>query len=212
MKTLMISYHFDQMYRMRTLLELSNPNLSITLSKTAIGDAPLQLKLKHWDLVIALTPLPATDYINEIIQICIKENIKTLCLVDKKSPMDINKLIINGVRGIIGYDAPFEVLKNAIKYLENDCYYYDPKLINHLNLGSQFTTGSKEVELPNLSYDQWNILSYAADGYTLSEILIKVPIQEDRLKIEKEHILRNFEVKTLTGAVAKALKHGWLVC
>lgn len=209
MKVLLIGEQKQELTKFKGLLELAFPQsdvLDCHLESMTID--VFMTKTNKWDIVIFL-PLPLASNLEELIQMCGKQFIPVMCIVNKEWELNYISLLKNGVKALIGYNAPLDILRNGIRFIQEGGMYFDPQISKDIDLISILNDQQKE-EFPELTKRQWEVFRLVAKGFTNLEIAQVLSVQPTMIINHQKKIIEKTNSKTLPGAIAKGFYHGWL--
>lgn len=200
MQFLVIGDKNENTCRLTKLLEITFPKVNITVSTTMVYKYFLNYE---WDLVIVLPTLKKLDF---------KAYSKPVLYIVDVSEMDSHifiHLVKNGIRGIINYDVPLDVLRTGINFVKDGGFFLDPKVAKSIDQIFEFDN-KKVKKTYNLTNNQLELLALIAQGLTLDEIAKKLNISRPTVITRKREILKKTRSKTMSEAIAKCIKNGWL--
>lgn len=209
MNILLIADRDEHHSKFKGLLELALPKSNIVDKN--INTDPFHLFQNgsdHWSFVLFL-PTGSDLKRNELLQICENKKLHVMCIVNEISKDETVSLLGRGVKSLIGFDAPMDVLRNGIKFVREGGIYLDPKISKEINLKSALKDAQQE-EFPTFTKRQWEVFRLVAKGCTKDEIAAELTLKPSTVQNHMKKITLITNSKTLAGAVSKGHFNGWL--
>ncbi|EAR66211.1 two-component response regulator involved in degradative enzyme [Bacillus sp. NRRL B-14911] len=208
MNILLIGDNTEHQTKFKGLLELAFPKALIV-----DGNLDSAYKLIHnyydkWNLAIFL-PLEFESEMNDLLAACAIVSLPVLCIVRKEARNIYGELLKKGVKGIVGYDSPLDILRNGIKFVKEGGMYFDAMIVKEYDIMPSFDKREMQ-QIPGLTRREWEIFQLTVKDMTNQEIAESLSINQSTVSVHIKGIVKKTGSKTIRGAVAKGLRYGWL--
>lgn len=186
MNILLIGEQTELQTQLKELLELAFPKSLVVDGDTKSSYQYLIDYKEKWNIAIFLA-IESVKTRDKLLQTCLSIALPVLCIVKKEQNIYYTEFLQKGVKGVIGHDAPFDILRNSIYFVKNGGVYFDPKIVKDidLNLPTQEEI-KKEI---NLTEQQWDIFHFVAKGMTAEEIAKELSLTPTEILEEQHRII-----------------------
>lgn len=135
MNILLIGEQEEHLKKFQALLELAFPENNIASCSIEDSKQALQSESYHWNIVLFLLIHPSLHQV-EVLKICEERSFSVMYIVKRNESNNYMAMIEKGVKGIIGYDAPLDLLRNGLRYVKEGGVFFDPKIAKEMDLSS----------------------------------------------------------------------------